>query len=194
MKRRLKPDQPVGGSLALARAFAQADFSDANRLLLRLLRDLDPGDLDGQQALDLGCGSGDIAIALLKAWPGARCDALDGTAPMLAYAQTALDALPGVAQRSPAREPPDFRPVPAAVPSTLATPPSCSPPPVSASAPYAASSNTCCARAAWAPTPPKASAPPRPSANCPPPLRPTSSAPSWTRPSPRTPWPCATGP
>ncbi len=97
MKRRPEPELMADPAQALA--YAQADFSESNRLFLKLLRDLDPGDLEGQQALDLGCGSGDIAIRFLKAWPGARCDALDGSAPMLACAQTALDALPGVARR-----------------------------------------------------------------------------------------------
>ncbi len=97
MKRRPEPELMADPAQALA--YAQADFSESNRLFLKLLRDLEPGDLEGQQALDLGCGSGDIAIRFLKAWPGARCDALDGSAPMLAWAQTALDALPGVARR-----------------------------------------------------------------------------------------------
>ncbi len=97
MKRRPEPELMADPAQALA--YAQADFSESNRLFLKLLRDLDPGDLEGQQALDLGCGPGDIAIRFLKAWPGARCDALDGSAAMLACAQTALDALPGVARR-----------------------------------------------------------------------------------------------
>lgn len=97
MNRRPKPELLADAALALA--YAQADFTESNSLFFKLLRDLDPGDLEGRQALDLGCGSGDIAIRLLKTWPGARCDALDGSAPMLARAQTALDALPGVARR-----------------------------------------------------------------------------------------------
>lgn len=97
MKRRPKPELMADTAQALA--YAQADFSGPNRLFLKLLRDLEPGDLEGKQALDLGCGPGDIAIHFLKAWPGARCDALDGSAAMLASAQTALDALPGVARR-----------------------------------------------------------------------------------------------
>ena len=97
MNRRPKPELMPDAALALA--YAQADFSESNGLFFKLLRDLDPGELEDRQALDLGCGSGDIAIRFLKAWPGARCDALDGSAPMLACAQTALDALPGVARR-----------------------------------------------------------------------------------------------
>ncbi len=97
MRRRPKPEFLADPAQALA--YAQADFSESNRLFMDLLRDIDPGNLEGKQALDLGCGPGDISIRFLKAWPGARCDALDGSAPMLATAQTALDALPGVARR-----------------------------------------------------------------------------------------------
>ncbi len=99
MRRRPKPELRADAAQSLALAYAQADFSDAHRLFLDLLRDLNPGNLEGKQALDLGCGPGNISIRFLKAWPGARCDALDGSAPMLASAQTALDALPGVARR-----------------------------------------------------------------------------------------------
>ena len=93
MRRRPKPELRADAAQSLALAYAQADFSDAHRLFLDLLRDLNPGNLEGKQALDLGCGPGNISIRFLKAWPGARCDALDGSAPMLASAQTALDAL-----------------------------------------------------------------------------------------------------
>lgn len=97
MKRRPIPELMAEAAQALA--YAQADFPDANPLFLDLLRHLDPGNLEGKLALDLGCGPGDISIRLLKAWPGARCDALDGSAPMLASARTSLSALPGIAQR-----------------------------------------------------------------------------------------------
>ncbi len=101
MKRRLKPDQPVGGSLALAlaRAYAQADFAEDGNRFLQSLRDLDPGNLDGQRALALGYEPADYVIRFLKAWPGARCDALDDSAARLEIARACLEALPGVARR-----------------------------------------------------------------------------------------------
>lgn len=97
MKRRPEPELMDSDEQALA--YAQADFNESNTLFIELLRRLDPGPLDGARALDLGCGPADISIRFLRAWPKATCDALDGSQPMLDLAQTALDALPGVAKR-----------------------------------------------------------------------------------------------
>jgi SAM-dependent methyltransferase len=97
MKRRPEPELMDSDEQALA--YAQADFNESNTLFIDLLRRLDPGPLDGARALDLGCGPADISIRFLRAWPKATCDALDGSQPMLDLAQTALDALPGVAKR-----------------------------------------------------------------------------------------------
>jgi SAM-dependent methyltransferase len=82
-----------------ALACARADFNESNRLFIELLRQLDPGPLDGARALDLGCGPADISIRFLSAWPKATCDAIDGSRPMLDLARAALEALPGVAKR-----------------------------------------------------------------------------------------------
>nr|WP_207168612.1 class I SAM-dependent methyltransferase [Thiocystis violacea] len=84
---------------AQADAYAAADFNASNTLFIDLLKRLGPGPLDGARALDLGCGPADIVIRFLRAYPKAHCDALDGAQPMLTRAQTAIDALPGVAQR-----------------------------------------------------------------------------------------------
>ncbi|RKT43881.1 class I SAM-dependent methyltransferase [Thiocapsa rosea] len=97
MKRRPEPELMDSDEQALA--YAQADFNESNTLFIELLRRLDPGPLDGARALDIGCGPADISIRFLRAWPKATCDALDGSQPMLDLAQTALDALPGVAKR-----------------------------------------------------------------------------------------------
>jgi SAM-dependent methyltransferase len=97
MRRRLEPELLEGADQALA--YAQADFSESNRLFLKLLSDLNPGDLKGKQALDLGCGTADIVIRFLRAWPGSRCDALDGSMAMLELARAALEALSGLAPR-----------------------------------------------------------------------------------------------
>lgn len=85
---------------AQALAYAQADFNASNRLFIELLRRLAPGPLDGARALDLGCGPADIMIRFLRAYPGARCDALDGSRPMLDLARRALDAQPEIAVRA----------------------------------------------------------------------------------------------
>ncbi|PQJ97184.1 class I SAM-dependent methyltransferase [Chromatium okenii] len=97
MKRRLEPELMDDAAQALA--YAEADFSESNTLFMRLLAELNPGDLAGAAALDLGCGPADISIRFLKTHPQARCDALDGAPAMLDLAQTALARLPGVATR-----------------------------------------------------------------------------------------------
>jgi ubiquinone/menaquinone biosynthesis C-methylase UbiE len=77
-------------------AYAQADFSTSNQLFVdSLVRDF-PGHLGA--IVDIGCGPADVVIRLAKAAPQARITALDGSAPMLALARTAVDAA-GVADR-----------------------------------------------------------------------------------------------
>jgi SAM-dependent methyltransferase len=97
MKRRPEPE--LMDEAGQAQAYADADFSEPNELFLKLLADMRPGDLSGARALDLGCGPADIVIRFLKAYPGARCDALDGSAAMLIHARRLLEALPGIAGR-----------------------------------------------------------------------------------------------
>jgi len=84
---------------AQARAYAQADFTASNTLFIELLRRLVPGPLIGARVLDLGCGPADIVIRFLEAYPGATCDALDGSRPMLELARNALAACPELAAR-----------------------------------------------------------------------------------------------
>ena len=98
MNRELEPE--LMDEAEQAKAYAEADFSEPNELFLRLLSEQHPGDFAGQTALDLGCGPADIVIRFLRRYPQARCDALDGSQPMLALAREALDALPGVAARA----------------------------------------------------------------------------------------------
>jgi SAM-dependent methyltransferase len=97
MKRRPEPELMDEAEQALA--YARADFSEPNELFLRLLADMRPGDLAGGKALDLGCGPADIVVRFLKAYPKAACDALDGSAAMLAHAETLVGELPGIASR-----------------------------------------------------------------------------------------------
>jgi SAM-dependent methyltransferase len=87
-----------------ALAYAQADFSEPDARFIELLEGLGGSQvretLERARALDLGCGPGNILVRFLRAYPGATCEGLDGSAAMLAHAQTALDALPGVAARA----------------------------------------------------------------------------------------------
>lgn len=74
---------------AQAQAYAEADFSEANRLFVELFERLHPTPFAGH-ALDLGCGPGDIPIRLARACPAARIDAVDGAEAMLALARAAV--------------------------------------------------------------------------------------------------------
>jgi SAM-dependent methyltransferase len=97
MKRRPEPELMDEADQALA--YAEADFSEPNALFIKLLGEMEPGELIGARALDLGCGPGDIVLRFLKAYPKAECDALDGSNAMLEHARKALDKLPGLAKR-----------------------------------------------------------------------------------------------
>jgi ubiquinone/menaquinone biosynthesis C-methylase UbiE len=73
-----------------ARAYAEADFEEPNRLFVELFATCFP-DWAGQGViLDLGCGPGDIVFKLARAFPNCRVDGLDGSAAMLSLARAAL--------------------------------------------------------------------------------------------------------
>jgi ubiquinone/menaquinone biosynthesis C-methylase UbiE len=91
------PEPELMDQEAQARAYAEADFSDANRRFLRLFAEVHPVAATGL-ALDLGCGPADIVLRFARAHPHCRIDALDGSAAMLAHAAAAL-----------AGEPPELR-------------------------------------------------------------------------------------
>jgi SAM-dependent methyltransferase len=98
MKRRPEPELMDEAEQALA--YAQADFSEPDARFIEILAHQGPGNLDGARVLDLGCGPGNILIRLLRAYPKATCDGLDGSQAMLDQAQAALDGLPGIARRA----------------------------------------------------------------------------------------------
>jgi SAM-dependent methyltransferase len=83
-------------------AYAAADFEEPHGRFIELLnarvRPLTRG-----VALDLGCGPGDIAFRFLRAHPQWRVDAIDGSAAMIATAQT-LAAAAGLHHRIDFRE------------------------------------------------------------------------------------------
>lgn len=97
MQRIPEPEQLMNDP-AQARAYAEADFSEANSQFMRLLKQLVPGALEGQ-ALDLGCGPADIPIALLQENPALELDAVDGADAMLTLARDSLSRLPGLSDR-----------------------------------------------------------------------------------------------
>jgi len=76
---------------AQALAYAEADFSEPNRLFVDLLEAQAGGALDGH-LLDLGCGPADIPVMLVCRHPGLTVDAVDGAPAMLDLARRKIDA------------------------------------------------------------------------------------------------------
>jgi ubiquinone/menaquinone biosynthesis C-methylase UbiE len=74
-----------------ARAYAEADFEEPNRMFVDLFLDRFR-DWSGQGAiLDMGCGPGDIVLRLARAFPDCDVTGLDGSAAMLDFAHAALE-------------------------------------------------------------------------------------------------------
>jgi len=95
MERVLEPeimDDPVQ-----VQAYAEADFHKENQGFVdHFLRLYD--DLDGAHVVDLGCGPGDIAIRLGRSHPSCRITGIDGSSPMISWAEQAVNQA-GLAHR-----------------------------------------------------------------------------------------------
>lgn len=91
-----RPEPELMDTLDQAAAYAAADFEDSNSLFMRLLAEQAPALPPGARAVDLGCGPADIVLRLLRAYPEATCDALDGSRPMLDHARLVLNADPAL--------------------------------------------------------------------------------------------------
>ncbi len=85
MQRIPEPEELMDDA-AQARAYADADFSEANDLFVELVERLDPSPLR-HRLLDLGCGPADIPLALALRHPELQIDAVDGARAMLDLAQ-----------------------------------------------------------------------------------------------------------
>lgn len=87
MERVLEPE--IMDDLEQVRAYAEADFQEENQgfvdHFLRLYEDL-----DGAHVVDLGCGPGDIAIRLARRHSTCRITGIDGSSPMIAWAEQAV--------------------------------------------------------------------------------------------------------
>ncbi len=69
------------------KAYAEADFTIPHQHFIKLLTYyINEPNFNGH-ALDLGCGPGDISFRFAKAFPKSKLDAVDGSQPMLRYAQ-----------------------------------------------------------------------------------------------------------
>jgi ubiquinone/menaquinone biosynthesis C-methylase UbiE len=84
------PEPELMDDLGQARAYAEADFEEPNRMFVDLFLSRFQ-EWDGQGAiLDLGCGPGDIVLRLARAFPACDVTGLDGSAAMLEFARAAL--------------------------------------------------------------------------------------------------------
>ena len=86
MKRILEPE--VMDEPDQAAAYAKADFSDSNAAYVRELVALYGHDLEN--AVDFGCGPGDVVVRIARAHPQAHITAVDASPPMLSIAREAV--------------------------------------------------------------------------------------------------------
>lgn len=86
MERILEPELMDNEQQSIA--YADADFSTSNQLFVDSLLGDFPTHL--HVIVDIGCGPADVVIRLAKAAPSASITALDGSAPMIALAHTAV--------------------------------------------------------------------------------------------------------
>jgi SAM-dependent methyltransferase len=82
-----------------ALAYAQADFSATHGARVDMFRSLMPRLALSGPVLDLGCGAGDVLLRFARAFPEAHFVGIDGSRPMLALAQSAIDAEPALHDR-----------------------------------------------------------------------------------------------
>lgn len=97
MRRTPEPEELMDDP-AQARAYAEADFSEANNLFIELFSRLWPAGREGRM-LDLGCGPADIPIALADAYRKIEIEAVDGAEAMLVLARAAVAAEAAVSDR-----------------------------------------------------------------------------------------------
>lgn len=83
------PEPELMDSEVQARAYAEADFSDANSLFTREFLERFPT-ATGGSLVDLGCGPGDICVRLARALPGWSITGLDAGPNMLKHARAAV--------------------------------------------------------------------------------------------------------
>ena len=88
MDRTLEPE--IMSSPAEAQAYAQADFADSNQAYADGFTAEYPDHLTN--ILDLGCGPADVTVRIARIARQARITAVDGSAAMLAFARSAIDA------------------------------------------------------------------------------------------------------
>ncbi len=93
------PEPELMDDATQAKAYAEADFGEANTLFQNLFRDYFPSHRP-RRILDLGCGPGDITLAFARRFPDSQVIGIDGAEAMLAIARHRLAAQPLLRQRA----------------------------------------------------------------------------------------------
>jgi len=93
------PEPELMDDAEQALAYAQADFSATHGARVEMFRSLMPSHGVSGPVLDLGCGAGDVLFRFARAYPDAHFVGIDGSRPMLALAQNAIDADPALRDR-----------------------------------------------------------------------------------------------
>jgi SAM-dependent methyltransferase len=93
------PEPEIMDDPAQALAYAQADFSASHGARVPMFRKLFAQLALRGPVLDLGCGSGDVLLRFAREFPAAHFVGIDGSRPMLALAQSAIDAEPALHDR-----------------------------------------------------------------------------------------------
>jgi SAM-dependent methyltransferase len=93
------PERELMDDPEQALAYSKADFNVFHSARIEIFRALSPTLQLSGDALDLGCGSGDVLLRFVRAYPAARFHGVDGSRPMLQLAQQAIDAEPLVRSR-----------------------------------------------------------------------------------------------
>ncbi|TAL45662.1 MAG: class I SAM-dependent methyltransferase [Methylovulum sp.] len=88
MERLLEPELMIDAEQV--GAYAQADFSIPHNDFIKRLESFINEPAFNGTALDLGCGPGDISRRFVEAFPLSKVHAIDGSMPMISYAEAAL--------------------------------------------------------------------------------------------------------
>lgn len=86
---RRRPEPELMDDPAQAAAYAAADFSEPHEAFVAHFARLFPEFCAGR-VLDLGCGAADVTLRFARAYPRARVEGIDGSAPMLRLGRAAV--------------------------------------------------------------------------------------------------------
>jgi 2-polyprenyl-3-methyl-5-hydroxy-6-metoxy-1,4-benzoquinol methylase len=84
------PEPELMADEAQADAYAAADLSELQQAMVNYFHSRCGAPAEGGRLLDLGCGSGDMTIRFARAHASITALGVDGSAPLLRHAQTAV--------------------------------------------------------------------------------------------------------